>query len=220
MKKVILLSGGFRAGTRSEERTIGRLYGDALAQVGAMPVLYLGGEPLADRWDGLLLSGGGDIDPAWSRQPQDARLRPIDVRRDREELALIGAFVQARKPILGICRGLQLLNVAFGGTLYPHVEGHEDHAHRVDLTAGSRLAALCGERVLVNSYHHQAIQDLGTELQVTARARDGVIEGIEHPDLPILGVQWHPERMIRGLCTDTADEMGNLFAWLAKDSNL
>ena len=215
MQNVILVSGGFRAGARSEERSVGRLYADALLSAGAEPVLFLGSDPNPAPYGGLLLTGGGDIDPALSDQPDDPRLRPIDVRRDREELALIRAFAAAKKPILGICRGLQLINVAFGGTLRPHIDGHEDAPHRVDLEAGTRLAALCGDRLLVNSYHHQAVWGLAYHFKASARARDGVIEGLEHEELPILGVQWHPERMLRGLCADTADDMSALFRWLA-----
>ena len=150
----------------------------------------------AARCAALLLPGGGDIAD---------RLPP-------EEERVIAAFTAAEKPILGICRGLQALNVFFGGTLYAYIPDHQSpegdivHATR----AVGELAGLVGTEPLVNSNHHQAVHRLGAGLSVRQWAGDGVIEGICHTALPILAVQWHPERLRTG-----ADGAA-VFRWLRR----
>jgi putative glutamine amidotransferase len=160
--------------------------------------------------DGLLLEGGSDVCPrTYGEEPR----RPSwegDEARDRYEIELIHAFHDAGKPVLGICRGIQILNVAFGGTLYQdiatQVPGSADHRnwdiydanrHEVDLVAGTRLAGLYGEagRVTVNSVHHQAVQQLAGGFVVEATsATDGIVEAVRLPgDRFVAGVQWHPE---------------------------
>ena len=158
-------------------------------------------EDYARALDGLVLQGGADISPlAYGEQP----LKPEwagDPMRDGYEISLVKAFVAAGKPALGICRGLQLINVALGGSLHQDIPHHrsdeyDQHAHEVRLEPGSGLARLYGEtgprRVI--SIHHQAIKDLGRGLKVEARAEDGVIEAVrgEGPGY-ICAVQWHPE---------------------------
>jgi len=162
---------------------------------------------------GLILSGGGDILPALFGEEDCGLLWFVDERRDRAELALARWALAEELPLLAICRGLQVLNVAAGGTLIqdiptqvpdplPHstVAGRPIGviAHTVEVAAGSRLSALVGAGELgVNSSHHQAAKTVGTGLVVTARALDGVIEGLELPDHPFcVGVQWHPEAMV------------------------
>jgi putative glutamine amidotransferase len=163
--------------------------------------------------DGLLLSGGGDIWPAWFGEQDSGLLRWVDEWRDRTEIALARWALEQQLPLLAICRGVQVLNVAAGGTLVQDISTQAPNAlvhstiagppkssvaHTVEVMAGSRLAGLVGAGQLgVNSAHHQAAKDVGAGLVVTARAPDGIIEGLEHPGHPFcVGVQWHPEAMI------------------------
>ena len=170
---------------------------------------------LCSRIDGIVLSGGGDLHPT-SYGAEDTKLaRQVDIDRDRAEIALAHWAMDEGLPLLAICRGLQVLNVAAGGTLVqdipsqvPDALSHsaiagrapDEVAHTVDVIDPSRLALLFGGGTLgVNSTHHQAAKVIGNGLVATARAADNVIEGLEMPDHPFcLGVQWHPERMVRG----------------------
>ena len=215
-KPVILVSTGRSDHPMSTRRTVSELYGDALRRAGLLSAAMLGGDAgqLAAQFDGLLLSGGGDLSPLLFAQEPNPRAGKPDRRRDQEELGLCAAFCAQRKPILGICRGIQVLNVYFGGDLIQHMDGHDGTCHSVQIMPDSALSHLCGETCMVNSYHHQAIGRLGAGLRTTARAADGTIEAVEHDTLPILGVQWHPERMVRGLCMDTDADHTALFAWL------
>ncbi len=156
----------------------------------------------ATQYDGLLLSGGWDVHPALYGQQIDGS-RHISLERDRLELAYLHAFLLADKPVLGICRGLQLINIAFGGTLTQHVEGHNqiddaDRVHDVTLSRTNPYAVAVSNSLTttlqVNSAHHQVIDTVGEGLAVWATANDGVIEGIAHTSLPLVGFQWHPER--------------------------
>ncbi|SBS74646.1 putative glutamine amidotransferases [uncultured Microbacterium sp.] len=156
-------------------------------------------------FDGLVLPGGGDIDPARYGGDVSAPCYDVNPAQDELDLDITAAAVAAGIPILGVCRGLQVLNVAFGGTLVEdlpggHVPGADETGglewtwHPVAVSAGSRLAAeLPTATVSVASGHHQAIRDLGAGLIATGVAHDGVIEAVEHPELPIVAVQWHPE---------------------------
>lgn len=164
-----------------------------------------------DGVDGLLLTGGEDVDPALYREPASAGLGPLDRGRDLVEIALFAHAREAGLPVLAICRGLQLVNVALGGTLWQDLPsdrpGTVTHtaagartvrSHAVRVEPGSRLAdALGGHRVAVNSFHHQGIKALADGLAATAWAEDGLIEGVEGKaeDPWLLGVQWHPEEM-------------------------
>ena len=157
--------------------------------------------PVSDRYDGLILAGGGDLDPALYGEKINGS-KEIDKKRDVAELALCEKFVKQGKPILGICRGHQLLNVYFGGTLIQHIDSHvsNDSAvyHEVEAAEGSIMYKLFGKSVTVNSIHHQAVGLPGEGFSITQRSPDGIIEAIEHDSLPVLAVQWHPER----LCLD------------------
>lgn len=160
---------------------------------------------------GFLFTGGEDVDPRFYGEPPRSDLRnPLHLSRERDEFELeaLQKLLPLGKPVLGICRGLQLLNVGLGGSLHQDLEtaldtpvrhrGHKgrDAEHPVLLEWGSRLFLLMGtRRLLVNSSHHQGIKVVGRGLRVTAWAEDRVVEGVELPDHPFfLGVQWHPER--------------------------
>lgn len=157
--------------------------------------------------DGLLVIGGDDVDPELYGATPHPRLGPVDRTRDDFEIALVRAARRTGLPTFGICRGVQVMNVALGGTLVQHVPeevpgalvhgGRADDAHGIAVTPGSRLADVVGVTAVdVNSHHHQAIAAAAPGFVVTARSPDGVVEAAEIPDLPFfLGVQWHPERM-------------------------
>lgn len=172
-------------------------YLSALRACGAEPVLSM--DPAqADDCDGLLVPGGADVDPIHYGQTNTASVG-IDPDRDRDELALIRRFCDLGKPILGICRGHQILNVALGGTLIQDIPGHAqtdgvDRVHAVRVTHPF-LHAFYGNSFVSNSSHHQAVNRLGEGLSVTCVSEDGVIEGVIHENGNIIGVQFHPERM-------------------------
>ena len=152
-------------------------------------------------YHGLLLPGGGDIAPIFYHS-KNRGSQNICVAEDIIQLLLFHRFYEQKKPILGICKGMQLINVALGGTLYQtlqnetlHMLKDYDNYHKTTILPGSILYSLYGKNITTNSAHHQAIATLGKCLTATQYAFDGTIEGIEHHCLPILGLQWHPERM-------------------------
>jgi putative glutamine amidotransferase len=185
---------------------------DRVAAAGGAPVLLPplpGIEHAIARLDGLVLSGGPDLDPALYAAPRHAKIGRIDSERDAAELALLGAALDARLPVLGICRGLQLLNVLRNGTLHqylPEITGHHGHLpgsgrpgvygpQAVRFTPGSRVAeAMGGDSATVPCHHNQAIDRLGAGLTVTGWAADQTIEVVEVADHRFaVGVQWHAE---------------------------
>lgn len=189
-----------------------RRYADGVTRAGGIPVLLPpvpGVEHTVTRLDGLILAGGGDIEPALfgaQAHPQTCGVRP---GRDEAELALAVAALEHGVPLLGICRGLQVLNVALGGTLHQHLPdlvGHEGHSpvaggygtHEVKVAPGSRLAGILGTAAAgecpVPTHHHQAVDRLGAGLLATAWTADGTIEAAELAGPAFaLAVQWHPE---------------------------
>lgn len=195
------------------EVALATLYPEAIERAGGIPVIVplLRPEAIAallDRVDGVCLPGGPDLQPSAYGEEPHPQLGPTEPRVDAVELALARAADRRKLPILGICRGMQLLNVARGGTLHQHlpdVVGDQlehrqpDHGsvttHHVEAAAHSRLrATLGGPKLNVNSFHHQAVRTLGDDLVATAWAEDGTIEAIEEPgERLVLGVQWHAE---------------------------
>ncbi|KUJ66576.1 glutamine amidotransferase [Streptomyces albus subsp. albus] len=152
------------------------------------------------RLDGLVIAGGQDVEPVRYGAEPHPRTGPPARERDAWELALIEAALEAGLPLLGVCRGMQLLNVARGGTLLQHVEAHGGPPgvfahHLVRPVPGTLLAGVLPEPVTVPAYHHQAVDRLGDGLEVSAYAEDGTVEAVELPDADgfTLGVQWHPE---------------------------
>ena len=199
----------------------------AVEKAGGLPVVVpLGLEAaslrrLFARLDGVLLAGGGDVDPARYGAAPHPLAAGVDAQRDEVELSLARWAADDGKPLFGICRGAQVLNVALGGTLYGDIAEHpgaERHTyypglpydlrpHAIKIEEDSRLARVIGQPIVtVNSLHHQAIAQLAPALRAVARAPDGMIEAVELPEHPFaLAVQWHPE------CLPEAPEMQRLF---------
>ncbi|MFZ0089526.1 MAG: gamma-glutamyl-gamma-aminobutyrate hydrolase family protein [Solirubrobacteraceae bacterium] len=198
------------------EMALGLKYLKALEAAGSIPVVVppLGTdlmEALLDRFDGVCLSGGPDLDPRAYGERRHATTGPVEAGLDQFEFALAHAADARGMPILAICRGMQVLNVARGGTLHQHlpdvngtaISHRQDEAatratHWVSLDRSSALAGtLARSRVKVNSFHHQGIARLGDGLKITGRASDGTVESVEAPDRPfVVGVQWHAECLV------------------------
>jgi len=181
-------------------------YTDVIYSAGGRPVILPVVDPappgLLDGMDGLILSGGGDIDPQHYGQPTDPAVTGIRRDRDAFEIALYNEAVDKGLPILAICRGAQLVNIVCGGTLTQHVDGHwqteppQVASHAVDVLADSALSDAVGRSATlpVNSFHHQGLDRIGAGLRVTAVSGGGV-EAVESADRSVVAVQWHPELM-------------------------
>ncbi|MFN8533730.1 MAG: gamma-glutamyl-gamma-aminobutyrate hydrolase family protein [Dehalococcoidia bacterium] len=188
-------------------------YADAVRLAGGDPVtVWAYHDDTIDGIDGVLLTGGGDINPRVYNQPRDPRTKYVNDERDQFELALAKDALIRDLPVLAICRGFQLLNVLCDGSLVQHVDGHSANSgpHEIDITPGTKLAEALGtsERVMVNSRHHQAVRETerAETLVVSAVSPDGLIEALESPRHRwVVGVQCHPER---------ADEVDPRFAGL------
>lgn len=190
------------------EMALGMTYLRTLDAAGAIPVVLppTGTDhlaPLLDRLDGICLSGGPDLDPAaYGAHDRHTELGPTEPSLDAFELSLVKLALQRDLPILAICRGAQALNVACGGTLHQHIADHRqteaatEPTHQVTIEPHTRLHRIMRSRTVdVNSFHHQAVDQVGEGLRVTARASDGTIEGIEGDGFTV-GVQWHAETLV------------------------
>lgn len=213
MTPLILLPGrrlSGAAGLRGDGFGTGRAYSEAVTRAGGValqvpptPGVAGAARDLVARADGLLLQGGGDVDPArYGAATGSTHLYGVEPLHDELEIALVRAAVEMDRPVLGVCRGLQVLNVALGGSLVvdlgerlPDREAHWDTYHRVDVAPGSRLAAAVGTSpARCHSYHHQALDAVAPGLHVVATAPDGTVEAVEHGARRwVVGVQWHPE---------------------------
>lgn len=205
-------------GASPERAYVNSAYLVAVQQAGGIPVALppqLDGPAVAALWprlDGLLLTGGGDIDPARFGERARPAVSEVAPARDALEFDLVHRALTGRVPLLAICRGIQVLNVALGGTLHQDIPGdlpsplahsqterRDQPTHHVKVQAGSRLGRVLGAlEVDVNSFHHQAIKTLGRGLRAVAWAPDGVVEGAEMEEGAgfVLGVQWHPEDLV------------------------
>lgn len=205
------------------ELRLSRAYGDAISAAGGVPVLSAeqNAEELAEVCDGLLLSGGDDIEPELFGETKLNASVKLDPARTDNEYALIEAFRRREKPVFGICRGFQLLNVYYGGSLYQDMTVQKGWFHMVphllhDITCdrNSILGELYGEQVQVNSTHHQGICKLGEGLRPTAWSENGqLIEAWEHEQEPVFGVQFHPERMTGKYKWEEMHDFSGLFAY-------
>ncbi|MDQ1427731.1 MAG: putative glutamine amidotransferase [Acidimicrobiaceae bacterium] len=216
-------------GARRVEQ-VNLVYCDAVKQVGALAFVLPVGDgadaaEMLSSLDGLLLTGGGDVAAWYFGQEDGPEACGVDPARDAWELALLAAAGATGVPVLGICRGAQLLNVAAGGTLIPHLpavtpvahrvtERDREAVHTVEIEPASLLARVLGIRapIGVNSLHHQAVGQVAQGFRPVAWSPDGMIEAIESCERPQLGVQWHPE-----LLTARRDQ-AELFGWLARQA--
>ena len=190
-------------------------YADAIAAVGGRPVILpmQYAAEMLDLVDALVLTGGGDVDPAWYGGSGPAE--DVDPERDAAEIAVVRAAEQARIPVLGVCRGLQILAVAYGGTLQGGLDHRApEHGHDVRTRPGSVIASLLGPRARTSALHTQAVLDPGPNWRATAWADDGTVEAIEPAvaGSPVLGVQWHPELAWHPHLRDDTGKA--LFGWL------
>lgn len=197
---------------------------DAVFEAGGEPLVLHGGprqalDGLPGRlasFAGVVVPGGSDLDPAHYGQRPHPRTEPDDPEQDRLDLAVLRAVVARRIPTLAICRGMQALNVVCGGTLDQHLTEtsvtHMDALHEVTAEPGSHLASVVGTAPFkISSYHHQAVDRVGRDLRVVARAADGCVEALEHTTADVLAVQWHPEDL-----AGTSPQDGALFTDLVE----
>ena len=198
-------------------------YAQGVIAAGGVPVflpLSLDPAEIIPRLDGLLMSGGADIDPKRYGAEPEPELQSIEPARDEFELKILELVYECELPVAGICRGLQILNVHAGGSLYQDVPPHSvrdkapsTRVHDITTEKGSILEKLYGEKLEVNSLHHQSIKTLGKHFSASATSNDGIVEGIEHSQLPIVAVQWHPEML------DTRDS-DPIFRWLVSKAEV
>lgn len=214
-KPIIGIAGNERVMIDSDSHWISyvpRNFVDGIQQAGGLPLILPIGDPsdvatYVSQIDKLLLAGGHDVSPKFYGEPPHQKLGDTDPGRDAFEIALVKEALKQGKPIMGVCRGMQLLNVAFGGTVYQDLSLREEEtykhvqlptpfqtpSHFVNLEKDFVLSAFLPERYEVNSFHHQVLARVAEEFTVMATADDGVVEAIQSKTNKIFGVQWHPE---------------------------
>ena len=211
--------------------SIALAYTDSIERAGGLPLILpftRNRDILPDfvsKIDGVLIPGGIDVDPAFYGEKGIEALGSVDPDLDLFQMAVLNAAMAQKKPVLGICRGIQLINVALGGSLFQDIRMqlgpeslnhmqksiHFDVDHPATIEPDSRLHELFGPEIMVNSRHHQSIKTPGRDLIITAKAPDGVVEAAEHKTLPIDLVQWHPELLLQ-----KSDDMLCLFEMLVR----
>jgi microsomal dipeptidase-like Zn-dependent dipeptidase/gamma-glutamyl-gamma-aminobutyrate hydrolase PuuD len=229
---------GLSASQSETSATLNATYINAILKAGGAPVMIpittdgIVLREIVANLDGLLMTGGEDVDPQWYNESPRQQLGSVDPERDEYDIKLVKLAADRNIPILGICRGEQLINVAFGGTLYQDIPSQRDAktlikhvqkmpgkypSHKASVAAGSQLADVIGAGELgVNTFHHQAVKDVAPGFRPVAYSPDSVVEAIEaYPEYPILAVQWHPEKMVAG--NDTA--MLKIFRFLVSKAN-
>ncbi len=226
LTNILTVESGILAGTK--RIYVNRDYVNSILRAGGTPILLpiISNEEAMcnqiEAVDAILISGGFDVHPHNYNEEPSHLLEAVSLERDEYEMAVIKHAYQLQKPIFGVCRGMQLINVVFGGTLYQDIanffpnlsfqhtqkSNRDDVSHTVDIKQNSWLSSVFQkESLLTNSFHHQAIKNLASGFQATAWAKDGVIEGIEKIDGSfVAGVQWHPEMM-----TEKNADMHQLF---------
>ena len=201
---------------------VARDFSEAVIQAGGLPMIIPISQPdlakdYIDSIDKLILSGGQHVVPHFYGEEKTIDSEDYFPERDEFELALIREALRQNKPIFGICRGMQLLNVALGGTLHQAIDHHWQEemigtSHSLQIRPNSRVSQLFRQGTSINSFHRQSIKDLASNLQVTARdPRDGTIEAYESQDYALLGIQWHPE-----LLAETNQNNQKLFDYLVQ----
>ena len=216
--RTVAVTAGIRQDGDTSRVRLTAAYVTALENAGLVPVIIPplsedgASSAILDVVSGLVLSGGEDVDPARYGETPHPKIRSVNPARDATEAALVREARARRTPVLAICRGIQILNVALGGTLVQDIESqcetaiaHDDEgprdsrSHEITIETGSRIAAAMGTaHCSVNSFHHQSVKDVAPGMRITARSPDGVIEGIESADDAwwVMAVQWHPEEMM------------------------
>ena len=235
-RPIIGISVNYKDGTSR----IADAYVNAIVQAGALPMLLpiVNDEPtlaaMVRHIDGLLLTGGGDIDPNYFGETIIPECGAIDATRDAYDMRLITYARRYQTPILGICRGMQILNVQMGGTLYqdiyvqnsdkqllPHDQGtrpRNETSHQITIEPQSELLRIMQcNTLMVNTFHHQAVKDIAPELRAAAYAPDSLCEAIESPHYPIIGVQWHPECLAADIQHAAHRQ---LFEWLVREAEV
>jgi putative glutamine amidotransferase len=213
----VAVTAGIRPDGDTRRVRLAAAYVSALENAGLVPLIVpplaneRSADSIIDSVSGLVLTGGEDVDPARYGETRHEKVRSVNSARDATETALINAAKARMTPVFAICRGIQILNVALGGTLVQDIPSQCDtsiahdedsprdsRAHEISIEPGSLIARAVGtEHCSVNSFHHQSVKRVADGMRVTAKSSDGVIEGIESTDANwwVMGVQWHPEEM-------------------------